>query len=339
MIVQVTDFTGKYELHTGMYAQGNIQAYIDKYEVRYLRQLLGVELCNDFIADLNIQNVPKSPNFLDIYNPFAYDSGYNFYLFNGLYEGTGQLLSDGIKEMLLGFIYFEYAKDLVNQMTPFGNVKPKSENSDVANTLFSMMYARYNEAITTYRAIQHYVMMNNPKLGQLIGFFNAGIGTGYVDGVYDLLGGTGSGAKVFVLAKGIGAANIITLVNGGSNYVDGTYSVTGGTGGGLQVEITTLAGVVVSVAVDSQNEGLGYTNGDLITINSGDANATFTIDAVFNGEIYFYGQVIEQGFGYSINDVLTLDGGNLDAQINVDYVGIGEYRKFKGIKKSTAYWL
>jgi hypothetical protein len=339
MILSVADFTGKYELHTGMYDQNKIQAYIDKYEPRYLRQLLGVDLAADFVADLNNQQIPRSPNFLEIYNPFAYDSGYNFYLWNGIYEGTGQLLSDGIKEMLLGFIYFEYAKDLVNQMTPFGNVKPKSENSDIANTLFSMMYTRYNESITSYRAIQHYVRMNNPVMGQLIGFFNAGIGSGYISGAYDLLGGTGTGGQVTVLAKGIGAANQITLTNGGGNYGNGTFGVTGGTGSGLQVDITTFGGVVVSVDVNDSFEGLGYTNGDLITINSGDVDATFTIDIVFNGQIFFYGPVTQQGSGYTIGDLLTLDGGNLDAQINVDYVGIGDYRKFRGLKKSTAYWL
>jgi hypothetical protein len=260
MIVQVTDFTGKYELHTGMYAQGNIQAYIDKYEVRYLRQLLGVELCNDFIADLDNQNIPRSANFLDIYNPFAYDSGYNFYLFNGLYEGTGQLLSDGIKEMLLGFIYFEYAKDLVNQMTPFGNVKPKSENSDVANTLFSMMYARYNEAITTYRAIQHYVMMNNPATGQLLQ---------------------------------------VNITNGGGNYTtqNDVSTSTNGAGTGAKFDIVDLAGVV-----------------DEVTI-------------------------AEAGKGYKVGDVLTLLAGDADATLEAVYVGLGDYRKFKGIKKSTAYWL
>jgi hypothetical protein len=339
MIVQVTDFTGKYELHTGMYAQGNIQAYIDKYEVRYLRQLLGVELCNDFIADLNIQNVPKSPNFLDIYNPFAYDSGYNFYLFNGLYEGTGQLLSDGIKEMLLGFIYFEYAKDLVNQMTPFGNVKPKSENSDVANTLFSMMYARYNEAITTYRAIQHYVRMNNPVSGQLLTYTGTGqVGTGYTAGVVDLLGGTGSGGKLTITAKEVGAARTITLTNGGSGYLNGQYGVIGGTGFNLFVNITAVLGSVVTVTIDNQLEGAGYTIGDVLTIDSGNQDATFTIDDVWIGQV-FTSTLNQSGTGYSVGDILTMDGGNQDSLIEVLTVGGGDYRKFKGIKKSTAYWL
>jgi len=339
MIVQVTDFTGKYELHTGMYAQGNIQAYIDKYEVRYLRQLLGVELCNDFIADLNIQSIPRSANFLDIYNPFAYDSGYNFYLFNGIYEGTGQLLSDGIKEMLLGFIYFEYAKDLVNQMTPFGNVKPKSENSDVANTLFSMMYARYNEAITTYRAIQHYVMMNNPIGGEIISIVNQlQAGLNYTTGAYPLLGGTGSGATVNVIAKEIGAARTISLIGGGTGYVSGTFPVIGGTGFGLSVNILANAGVVVSVQINGQNEGISYTIGDVLTIDSGNQDATISIDDVWQGQILSV-TMINRGQGYTLNDLLAIDNGNQLALVRASYVGVGNYRKFKGIKKSTAYWL
>lgn len=259
MILSVADFINKYELHTGMYDQNKIQAYINKYEPRYLRQLLGVDLAADFVADFNNQQIPNSPNFLEIYNPFAFDSGYNFYLWNGIYEGTGQLLSDGIKEMLLGFIYFEYAKDLVNQMTPFGNVKPKSENSDIANTLFSMMYTRYNESITSYRAIQNYVRMNNPAQGQIVAFTLLTVGSGYSTGAANLNGGSGSGATSTISANINQEVDTVTIVNSGLNY--------------------------------------------------------------------------------EVGDVLTIAGGNNDATIELTYVGGGDYRKFRGLKKSTAYWL
>ena len=40
--VAITDFeSGKYILHTGMYEDSQIQAYIDDYEEKYLTHLLG----------------------------------------------------------------------------------------------------------------------------------------------------------------------------------------------------------------------------------------------------------------------------------------------------------
>ena len=260
MILAPSDFTGKYQLSTGMYDTAKLQDYINRYEQRYLKELFGVALYNDFNADL-LNNVPQSPNFLILFNPLSEDMGYNFYYFNGIYEGVNQIDSEGIKEMLKGFIYFEYAKDLVNQMTPYGNVKPKAENSDVANTLFSMMYTRYNEAIRSYNSIRDFIKYTTaPSLGQVIDF---------------------------------------NLTSGGSGYVNQTnVAVTGGTGTGLKVDIT--------------EDGTGIV--DTVTVT-------------------------DPGKNYVIGDVLTLPGGNNDATIELTYVGIGDYRKFRGVPKLTAYWL
>jgi hypothetical protein len=49
--------------------------------------------------------------------------------------------------------------------------------------------------------------------------------------------------------------------------------------------------------------------------------------------------MINRGQGYTLNDLLAIDNGNQLALVRASYVGVGNYRKFKGIKKSTAYWL
>lgn len=260
MILSTTDFTGKYQISTGMYDTAKLQDYINRYEPRYLKELFGVSLYNDFQSDL-LNNVPRSPNFLVVFNPLSEDMGYNFYYFNGIYEGVNQIDSEGIKEMLKGFIYFEYVKDLSNQITPIGLVKPQNENSTVANTLFSMMYTRYNEAIRSYNSIRDFIKYTStPSLGQVIDF---------------------------------------NLTAGGSGYVNATnVTVTGGSGTGLKVDIT--------------EDGTGIVDG--VT-------------------------VVDAGKNYKIGDVLTLPGGNNDATIELTYVGIGDYRKFRGVRKLTAYWL
>jgi hypothetical protein len=157
MIVSFTDFDfGKFELHIGMYDQERLQDYIDKYEVKYLTQLLGASLYAEFEADLSAGGgTPTEQRFLDIWNPLSVD--YNCEL----------LYSEGIKEMLLGFIYFEYVKDLTNQMTPVGNVLPEGENSVRSTSLNSMMFARYNESAKNYKTIQYYILT---KLGDYDGF-------------------------------------------------------------------------------------------------------------------------------------------------------------------------
>ena len=144
MFVSILDFeaSGKYELHTGIYDVARLSAYIKKYEKLYLIQLLGVDLYNDFISNLT------SPKYVYIFDAFEID-----------YERC-IIISEGIKEMLFGFIYFEYLKDLTNQITPNGNVRPIGENSADVSTLYTMMYNRYNESINSYRAIQTYICKN-----------------------------------------------------------------------------------------------------------------------------------------------------------------------------------
>ena len=260
MILSIQDFSGKYQVSTGMYDQAKLQDYINRYEPRYLKELFGITLYNDFQSDL-LNNVPQSPNFLVLFNPLSEDLGYNFYYFNGIYEGVNQLDSEGITEMLKGFIYFEYVKDLSNQITPIGLVKPDNENSTVANTLFSMMYTRYNEAIRSYNSIRDFIRYTTaPPLGQAV---------------------------------------TLNLTSGGTGYVNQTnVSLTGGTGTGLKVDII--------------EDGSGVV--DEVTIT-------------------------QTGTGYTIGDTFTLPGGNNDATIELTYVGIGDYRKFRGVPKLTAYWL
>lgn len=252
MFLTVNDFTGKYQLSTGMYDVTKLQDYITKYEKRYLIELFGANLYDEFMSDLTVLNVPKSPNFLKVFNPF--------------YENVTLrqlIISEGIKEMLKGFIYFEYSKDLINQMTPYGNVRPISENSEPVSTLYSMIYTRYNEAIKTYKAIQTYIQINmNAPTGQVV---------------------------------------TITLATGGSGY-------------------TT------------------QTNQGTLTPFYGDGNLTLNI--VANNFFVVTGGTINQaGINYAAGITTTVVGGDNNAVFNITYVGKGDFTKFNGQQKQTAYWI
>jgi hypothetical protein len=237
MFLTVQDFTGKYQLSTGMYDVTKLQDYIDKYEKRYLIELFGAKLYDEFISDLNIQNVPKSPNFLKVFDPF--------------YENITLrqlIISEGILEMLKGFVYFEYSKDLINQMTPYGNVRPISENSEPVSTLYSMIYARYNEAIKSYRAIQTYIVTNfNAPTGQVISISLLTGGTNYVSQI-------NNGTQTPFYGDGNLTLNIVA-----NNF----FVVTGGT---------------VNIA------GINYAAGIITTVVGGNYDATFEITYVGKGD-------------------------------------------------------
>jgi hypothetical protein len=228
MFVTVQDFVGKYQLSTGMYDVNKLQDYIDKYEKQYLIELLGAEFYDEFISDLDPMNVPQSPNFLTIFNPFHKNIAF------------GQLImSDGIIEMLKGFIYFEYSKDLINQMTPYGNVRPLSENSEPVSTLYSMIYTRYNTAIKSYRAIQMYILMNlDQPIGQVLTLEIVANGTNYMTlnnvptlNVAGFGSGTGLTLNIVDDSGGIVEANI---ADAGFNYeVNNVEQVAGGDSNGF----------------------------------------------------------------------------------------------------------
>ena len=247
-LLTTSDFKDKWELSTGMYATNKLTEYIERYEQDYLRKLLGVDLYNDFVSDL-VANVPQSPNFKLVFDPLYVDE--NLYY---------MIESRGILDMLKGFIYFEYSKDLMNQQTPFGNVQQTTENSVVVNTLQTMMYARYNESVTTYQNIRNYMLLNSTLL--------------------------------------TGQAVTIALDNAGSGYADATdVATTGGNGTGCTVDITQTGGVIDSVVIN------------------------------------------QSGSGYNVGDTLTIVGGNNDGTIAMSYVGIGDFSKYNGIDKGTAYWI
>jgi len=183
MYVTVSQFVNKYQLSLGMYDTGKIQSYIDRYEKRYLIELLGPDLYDQMVAD-TISGTPQSPNFTFIYNPF-----------HVTISPLSMLISEGIEQMLLGFV---------------------AGNS-------TMIYNRYNEAVRTYRAIQTYIALNRTiDNGEILKIQVLTDGTGWTEDLNDVTvtGGTGTGATFdvqYMPENGIYTL-FATVKQGGKNY-------------------------------------------------------------------------------------------------------------------------
>jgi len=294
-------FVGKYKLNTGMYSTTDIQAYIDKYEQQYLVQLLGADLYDELISDLNLTvtpPIPKSPNFIKIFAPF-YE---NVSIFQLLY-------SEGIIDMLKGFIYWEYSKDLLTTMTIAGEVSQNAENSAKVSALNSGMWDRYNTSVKTHNTIQKYIRLNwDQGEGQIVSFYSNVFvnGTGYYTSTQNC-----------ILLSGLATA--INIQNQGSGYTDGVYTnqptTTNGSGTGLTVSYTISGGQLTALSIGVG--GSGYKYGDFIyfagagtgaygmitgayQISSGTGTAVVDIVAQTVGSILTH-TITSAGTGYSNN--------------------------------------
>jgi hypothetical protein len=357
MLLDLDDFTGKYELHTGMYDQAKLLEYIQIYEEQYLIDLFGATLYDEFILDLDNNNYPESPNFQKVFDPFHLDNTSNGFLTSyNTYNSV--IISKGILDMLKGFIYFEYVKDTANQITSQGQKIPQGENSLTATTLYNMMYTRYWEALKTYRAIQWYIYRNqNLPVG---GVLEASIyqnGSGY-DGykwvsyleqsnVYLTLS-NGTGAIIEFESWGIDGLKAITPTSIGSNYLnDFVYPLPYPNLGSIRV-FTDPSGIPNNLVIE--DAGSGYTLGQEVTIVSpypilGDDNQKFEVTELGNGDVRVDSIVVNQmGKGYIVGNLFTLASTthpNTDvlAILQIDKVTKGDFTKWNGVPKQMAYWL
>lgn len=151
MIVQSIDFQqGFYRIPTTQYTQGELVSAINKYEPIYLAYLLGVELSELFIADLDGNGVPQTQRFIDIYEEFIKEI--HCKIENSI----------GIKKMLIGFIYYEVMINRNYVPTEGGNVASLKENANLLSYHNNSRVAeiRFNESKFSADSIQRYICDN-----------------------------------------------------------------------------------------------------------------------------------------------------------------------------------
>lgn len=146
-ILSISDFSnGRYKIPTNPKQDTGLQMYIDQIEEYYLPLLFGVDLYTLFIADLALPVVgePTATRFVKIFNAFL--------------DQTDDLtISDGIKEMLKGFVYYTALRDRNTTVTNDGFVRTLGENSETVTAVRHDLNKSYNEAVETYMVIQNYM--------------------------------------------------------------------------------------------------------------------------------------------------------------------------------------
>ena len=144
LIIVKEDFVGKFDLVKSI--NDKIESYITTYEESYLRELLGINLFNLYKADV-VNHLPITASYLTITNPlFIEQNGYS-------------IISNGIKDMLLGFIFFEYVRGNKIKQSMSGSVVNSVDNSNNDFTQ-EFLFQRYNESIDIYKNIQTYIELN-----------------------------------------------------------------------------------------------------------------------------------------------------------------------------------
>ena len=127
-MINTTDFKGKWAIAQNSFSR--LQDYIDRYEPKYLVDLMGKELADDFIAD------PSDVKWDDL-----------------------KAKGFGLTSLLVGFVYFEYVRDLPFRVTNGNVMYTQEENGSTVITAI-VLRQRYNECVRDYREIQKYLKEN-----------------------------------------------------------------------------------------------------------------------------------------------------------------------------------
>lgn len=152
IILQTSDFTGKYAISTDVSTVTKLQEYIDRHEREYIYRLLGKELGDLFIADVS-SYAPVTAKYVVIFNQLNFeDSGDHLYI------------SRGIKEILKAVVFYHYVADEMAEHGQSGVSVPSIDTSSRSTAEGVLRFAeqRFNSILPSVEAIQVYVEQEEP---------------------------------------------------------------------------------------------------------------------------------------------------------------------------------
>ncbi len=131
-----------------------LENYITEVQDDILKKLLGCDLAALLITDFGVTD-PQRPTaqvYKDIFDPFCQDL-----------DNCGILESKGMIVMLQGLTFWYYFRDNRYKRTTSGPKKNKAENSDDVTLSAFGLAAYWNNAETTFAAIQYYICNEAPE--------------------------------------------------------------------------------------------------------------------------------------------------------------------------------
>lgn len=147
-LTKPSDYKGSVRISQNGLDKSILQDYLTEKESEYLRELLGCELYDLYVAD-SVDGVPQNTPYTTIFNPLCLPSG-----------DCKQGRSRGIKDMLIGFMYFEYVRDQHQINSSIGVSKSIGVASELLNPDNTMVKRIYNKSIIDYQVIQYYICQN-----------------------------------------------------------------------------------------------------------------------------------------------------------------------------------
>lgn len=161
ILVTLDDFSGYYSLAQSVNTKPVIQNYIDRLEAQFIKRILGVELGELFIADvqgLDSDSSAIEDRFQVLIDPFSKQvkrgdfGGWS----NNIYE------SKGMKSILLGMIYSEYVSNEQVQHSQGGMINSQVETANAATPAEAdrIGEVKWNDSLLSIIAIQWYCGCN-----------------------------------------------------------------------------------------------------------------------------------------------------------------------------------
>jgi len=144
ILITSADFTGENVVATDVYTEERLNSFIATYEAKLLYELLGIELCDLFVADL-VNKVPQTAKYLTIYNAFVKEVNDKMYT------------SDGMKVMLVKWVYFHFVRTQPQTNTIQGNTESDGTINKPSAMSYTTLVLDYNKMIETFKAIQAYI--------------------------------------------------------------------------------------------------------------------------------------------------------------------------------------
>lgn len=145
LLIDTDDFVGFHSVAQTSFS--DLDLYIDRFEEKYLIDVLGLTLFNLFKADV-VNQSPVTQIYLDLFTAIRVEN-------NGFV-----CQNNGMKSMILGFVFGEYKSKQPVKNTASGDKTNRIDVAQNAGFFESGASSVYNDSVKDAEVIQYYIKKN-----------------------------------------------------------------------------------------------------------------------------------------------------------------------------------